>query len=149
MRDALAGLSSRKALALRILRILVPFGTVLVAWAHAYYRMVLIPMPSGWSLANLEYAGLGAAALLGCLARALSRRAIPVALGGLAGISGGAYRACVSDVTISAWQRVKCGWVGVYPAWLFATFIGSWAAVHLVVRFIRLRTHRQAWPAGG
>jgi hypothetical protein len=132
------------ALALRILEMLLPFGTLLVAWVHLYYRIVLTPMPSGWSMANLEYAGLGAAAILGGVARALSRRVIPVALGGVAGILGGAYRACVSDVTISAWRRVECGWVGVYPVWLFATFMGLWVLVHLVARSIRLRTHRQA-----
>jgi hypothetical protein len=144
MIESSATQGSPAALALRILGVLVPFGTVLVVWAHVYYRIVTTPMPPNWTIANVEYAGLGAAAVLGVLARGLSRRVIPVALGGAVGILGGSYRACVSDITISAWQRVECGLVGLYPAWLLVTFTGVWVFVHLVVRRVRVRRYRAA-----
>jgi hypothetical protein len=137
MTSLTTALALRKAATLSLLGLLLPFGTILVAWAHLYFRIVLTPMPPGWTVTGFANLGLGAAFVLGVLSRGLSRRAVPVALGGAAGILVGAYRACVSDVTISTWQRVECGLVGAYAVWLWATFVVAWILAHVALSVSR------------
>ena len=124
---------------LPMLRVLLAFGAILMALAHLYFRVILTTVPPGWSVNDVENIGLGAAAVLGVGSRALSRRLAPVALGAVAGILLGAYRAGVSDVTISMWQQVMNGLLRVYALCLWSTFVGAWFLVDLAVRRRKLR----------
>ena len=125
--------------ALRILRALLPLGTTLIISAHVYFTIILTTVPPGWSVADVEKAGLGAVAILGVGARTLSRRLAPVALGAGAGILLGAYRAGGSDVTISMWQQVVNGLLRAYALCLWGTFVGAGFLVDVAIRHRKLR----------
>ena len=107
---------------------------------YVYAEGVRFPVPDTWSLGMSVAVGLVISAVLGILARLWCRDPWVVVAGSTAGFIFGANRSCISDISLSWWQRVECGLMLPYAIAWWAFVVSGWALAHLTkARILKAR----------